>query len=159
MCKTYQIPKTDSEIERSMISPVNPAQYVKTEDLPVDDLEWEELYLQIRLYQYEKKCPFGCRTFKSEHAYQLHLQKHKPQCTDCKIKLKSWKDYSKHLKFCRQKSNTINLPIRPEIKKQPKLKWKCQLCKRRYKTEKDMRSHQINRCEKRYLSNGWIVKI
>ena len=90
---------------------------------------------------------------------QTPVQKQKPQCTDCKIKLKSWKDYWKHLKFCRQKSNTIKLPIRPEVKKQPKLKWKCQLCKRRYKTEKDLRSHQINRCEKRYLSNGWIVKI
>ena len=98
MCKTYQTPKTDSEIERSILSAVNPAQNVKAEDLPIDELGWEELYLQIRTFPTEKMCPFGCRKFKSEHAYQLHLQKHKPQCTDCKLKLKSWRDYSKHLK-------------------------------------------------------------
>ena len=164
MCKTYKAPKSETDIKYCVFGPVNPKQNVKKEDLPDEDdeLGWEELNLSVNFGQIPvKECPICMRKFQSEHAYQIHIQKHKPECVHCLIKLKSWKEYLKHLPYCRKRANVITVPrvhrVQPE--RRQKLKYTCQLCKRKYKKEEHLRNHQINRCEKRYMSNGWIVKI
>ena len=169
MCKTYKSPKSEIEVKISVFSPVNPRQNIKKEDLPDrnDENGWRKLNQTIKygeiLYgeNYVKDCPMCMRYFRSEHAYQIHIQKHKPECVHCLVKLKSWTQYLKHLPYCRNKNGVIEVPRRPFLqpKKKPVLKYTCQLCKRKYKKEEHLRDHQINRCQKRYMSNGWIVKI
>ena len=160
MCKTYKAPKSEIDLKLSVFSPVNPRQ--KKDKIPDrnDDSGWRKLNTTITSgKKHIKSCPMCFRHFQSEHAYQIHIQKHKPQCVHCFIRLKSWKQYLKHLPYCRKRA-VDRVPRRlyqPE--KKPKLKFTCQLCKRIYRKEEHLRYHQINTCEKRYLSNGWIVKI
>ena len=149
----------------SLMSPINPEMAVDRYFLPKDELGWRILRLQIDLHK--KMFPVGycmlCyKSFVSEHAYQIHLMKHKPKCKNCKCEFKTWKAYSRHIPYCSKnplKPYTIIKERQYPVKKQAKFKFRCQLCQKRYKNEKHLRSHQINRCTKRYLENGWIVKI
>ena len=168
MCKTktYKMPKSETDKKVSLFGPVNPKQNVKKEEIPApdDELGWMELNLTVNFGTiWARACPVCARKFVSEHAYQIHVQKHKPKCVHCELKLDSWKQYEQHLPFCRQRTSAIpkqhrdHPTSRPQ--KKPKLKFQCQLCKRKYATERHLRSHQINRCKERYVANGWIVKI
>merc|ERR1712227_969568 len=97
-----------------------------------------------------KNCPVCCKEFKSEHAYQIHVLMHRPVCPHCGMKLKSWTEYSDHILFCSRKYYVRTLPrSNRATDKKPVFKFKCQLCRRRYANEKQLRSHQINRFEKR----------
>ena len=159
MCKTYEHPSSYSEKKESVFAPVNERMLISPEDRPTDELEEMEMNLQITLGRKTiKRCPLCPRFFESEHAYQLHLRKHSPRCPHCSIKLKSWKQMEKHEQSCPRKNGLVLMQRlkRPEKKKRP---FKCQLCKRRYETEQHLRNHQINRCQKRYVSPAWIVKI
>ena len=162
--KSYsdELKKLASE-RNSLLAPRNSA--MRFRDVPKTELDWKILRLKIDLHK--KKCPkFYCRLcykrFTSEHAYQIHLMKHKPKCENCKCEFKSWKAYSKHIPYCSKnywkKYTIIKERVYPE-KKRAKFKLRCQLCQRRYKEEKHLRIHQIHWCTKRYLTNGWIVKI
>ena len=164
MCKSYKKSsiKTDYEKQISALAPVNPRMIISSEDIPQDDLSWSELNMRINSGTEKpvKDCPVCCKKFKSEHAYQIHIRKHKPVCPHCDVKFKSWSKYSEHISYCSRKYYVRTLPRSNQTTaKKPVLKFKCQLCRRRYSNEKQLRSHQINRCEKRYLQNGWVVKI
>ena len=164
MCKSYKqtSTKTDYEKKISVLAPVNPKMIISPEDVPQDELSWSELNMRINsgIEKPVKDCPVCCKEFKSEHAYQIHIRKHRPVCPHCDLKLKSWSEYSEHIPYCSRKYYVRTLPRNNrETQKKPVLKFKCQLCRRRYANEKQLRSHQINRCEKRYLQNGWVVKI
>ena len=159
MTKKYQKPTSHQDQKESVFAPVNERMLVSRENRPKSEIEILELNLSITLARkMTKRCPLCPRFFESEHAYQLHLRKHSPRCPHCSIKLKSWKQMEKHEQSCPRKNGLVVMQrlARPEKKKRP---FKCQLCKRRYESEKHLRNHQINRCQKRYISPAWIVKI
>ena len=107
-----------------------------------------------------KMCQICIRSFSSHHAFQLHVRKHQPQCPYCNINFKSWKEAEKHRVSCSRKYGLSVIQARPEPKmRKEKLPWKCSLCSRRYKKEEEMIKHQIHRCNKRYITKKWIVKI
>ena len=165
--KSYsdELKKLNSELD-SLLAPGNYAmRFYSDDDVPKTELDWKILRLKIDLHK--KIYPyFFCRLcyeeFTSEHAYQFHLMKHKPKCRNCKCEFKSWKAYSKHIPYCSKNEwkpyTIIEERVYPE-KKQAKFKLRCQLCQKRYKDQKHLRNHQIHRCTKRYLKNGWIVKV
>ena len=154
MCKSYKKSKTDYEKRISVLAPVNPQM--------IDPLESPEQVLMVNgVDKPVKDCPICYKYFTSEHAYQIHIRKHRPVCPYCGLKLKSWSEYSEHIPHCRGKYHVRRLPRTTRVYrvKKPVFKYKCQLCKRRYINEKQLQSHQICRCGKRYMKNGWVVKI
>ena len=104
-------------------------------------------------------CPICCKSFNTDLAYQTHVRKHSPQCPYCDLKLNSWNEWNDHMKCCSRKYGVIKCPQRPSPPKPVPTPFKCCLCKRRYQTEQQMITHQIERCKKRYLTDAWIVKI
>ena len=125
MCKTYKTPKSETDVKVSVFSPVNPRQNVKKEDLPDrnDDSGWRKLSENIKYGQIHiKQCQICMRSFQSEHAYQIHIQKHKPECVHCLMKLSSWTQYLEHLPYCKKRA--IYIPRRYiQTEKKPKLKF------------------------------------
>ena len=161
MCKKYVAETSFEEKKLSMMAPVNQRMLVpKNVYDGMDELDEMEFHLEISLgRKMIKNCPFCSQEFKSEHAYQLHIREHKPKCQKCSIKLKSWKNYEKHRFSCPRRVEIKKIERTPDEKVKTKRQFKCQLCQRRYKNETDLRNHHINRCEKRYITPAWTVKI
>ena len=103
-----------------------------------------------------KMCPKVCR---SRHEFYRHVRKHEPKCPNCNITFSSWIEYEDHLIHCARRFGIVQIPERPAPVKTKKLPFKCPLCKRRYERHQHLLNHQIQRCEKRYRSDAWIVKI
>ena len=138
--------KTDEDKKVSVLSAINTSNLTNWDGTPV------------------KACPICYKEFISEHAYQIHIRKHRPVCIRCDLQLKSWSEYSDHIPHCSRKRGAQFVPgnhrrIIGTFQRRPVFKFKCQLCRRRYVNKKQLRNHQINRCEKRYLQNGWVVKV
>ena len=103
-----------------------------------------------------KMCPKVCR---SRHEFQRHVRKHEPRCPNCNITFNSWLEYEDHLIHCARRFGLVIIPERSAPTKPKKLPFRCPLCKRRYERHQHLLNHQIQRCQKRYRSDAWIVKI
>ena len=138
--------KTDHDKKDHVLAPINTSNFTNWDGTPLKD------------------CPICFKEFTSEHAYQIHVRKHRPECIHCDLQLKSWSEYSDHIPHCSRKRGAQFVPgifrrSLGSLHKRPVFKFKCQLCRRRYANQKKLRNHQINRCERRYLRNGWVVKV
>ena len=113
-------------------------------------------------HNYLFRCRICSKTFSSRYAFTIHVNKHKKKCVNCKLTFKTWKEVEDHKDFCSRKNGRIvilprkarNLRIKPK-----KLPFECQLCHRKYECYDHLFKHQFKRCEKRYVSSTWIVKI
>ena len=54
---------------------------------------------------------------------------------------------------------SIDPRVDQQREKKKKYPFKCSLCKRRYEKHEHLYDHQVKRCEKRYVSKRWVVKI
>ena len=78
----------------------------------------------------------------------------------CYIVFKNWKAFEKHSPSCTRKNGVVRIPRR-RVRNETKeiRRFQCQLCNRKYTTHAHLFNHQVQRCEKRYVSDNWIVKI
>ena len=72
-----------------------------------DELEQRQAEI---LFGVGRECPLCLeesnskgKRYKSEHHFQFHLRRHKPQCPSCRIRLKKWSQYRQHLPYCSHK--------------------------------------------------------
>ena len=120
----------------------------------------------------ERKIVFECRIciqrknrfikkFTSIIALTKHIHRHTKKCEDCRQVFKTWKEVHEHEKFCPRRFGVCDRrPERSQRAPKPvKLRYKCQLCKRKYQTKDHLLNHQINRCAARYRTRAWVVKI
>ena len=120
----------------------------------------------------ERKIVFECRIciqrkirnpkkFTSIIALTKHIHNHTKRCEDCRQVFKTWKEVHEHEKFCPRRFGVCDRrPERSQRAPKPlKLRYKCQLCKRKYQTKDHLLNHQINRCAARYRTHAWVVKI
>jgi hypothetical protein len=101
------------------------------------------------------------RSYDSIHGLSIHLSCHK-QCPKCDLKFQNYKDLVSHQVFCSRRFGIKICPRRPPSRavNQKKVKsYKCQLCEKKFKSEQVLRHHHVFKCEKRYISKSWCVKI
>lgn len=113
--------------------------------------------------QFVRRCLLCDRQFASPHAFQMHMKKHEPRCVHCHLGFENWSQFERHLPFCRRR-----LPVLPRqrrtLAQQPRGReiprpFQCALCRRKYEKHRQLVRHQIARCDKRYVRDGWVVKI
>ena len=106
------------------------------------------------------ECRLCGKIMRSRYQHYVHVRKHSPECFHCHMDFDSWKEFKRHIPVCPRRKGIIRIPRRlppnPKIKKRP---FKCQLCNRRYTDHNHLYNHQVQRCEKRYVADSWIVKI
>jgi hypothetical protein len=128
----------------------------------------ESASLQLVPYSYnigtrkEYLCRMCFKCFNSKFGFHRHVIKaHKATCYDCSLDFKNWNQFKAHLPHCARKFGITTIRPRQNSRpvKKPKLKFECQLCKRKYEKAEHLRNHQINRCKKRYVTDTWVVKI
>ena len=106
------------------------------------------------------KCKICSKMCRSKHDFHTHVRTHEARCAHCHIKFKNWKEFEKHIPSCTRKNGIVRIPRRPiRNQKKEKRPFKCQLCDRKYLTYAHLFNHQVQRCNKRYLTDAWIVKI
>ena len=106
------------------------------------------------------KCKICSKMCRSKHDFHIHVRTHDARCVHCHIKFKNWKEFEKHIPSCTRKNGIVCIPRRPiRNQKKEKRPFKCQLCDRKYLTYAHLFNHQVQRCNKRYLTDAWIVKI
>jgi hypothetical protein len=107
-----------------------------------------------------KMCP---RSFSSAYALQRHVMSHS-KCQHCGVKLRSRDELINHHHFCSRRFGVIRRarppprPLAVNLTSSDRVHH-CLLCNRRYASADHLRSHQIYRCEKRYVAPAWCVKI
>lgn len=105
------------------------------------------------------KCKICYKVCRSKHEFHVHIRSHEAQCFHCSIVFKSWKEFEKHIPACTRKNGVIRIPRRHTRNgKKEVRRFQCQLCNRKYLTHAHLFNHQVQRCEKRYVSENWIVK-
>ena len=109
--------------------------------------------------QYAYKCRICKKIFESKIAFTCHVNKHTKRCVNCRLVFKTWKEVDDHEEFCPRRFGRIVLPKRSKPAVPKTLRYKCQLCKRKYETKDHLFKHQFRNCSKRYVTPAWIVKI
>ena len=106
------------------------------------------------------ECKLCGKIMRSKYQHYVHVRKHSPECFHCFMDFDSWKEFKRHIPVCPRRKGIIRIPRRLpqnlQVKKRP---FKCQLCNRRYTDHSHLYNHQVQRCEKRYVADSWIVKI
>ena len=106
------------------------------------------------------KCRICLKVCRSKHEFHVHVRSHDAQCLHCYIVFNTWNEFEKHIPSCTRKNGIVRIPRRPirNVKKEIR-RFQCQLCNRKYTTHAHLFNHQVHRCQKRYVSDNWIVKI
>ena len=139
-----------------------PVTYMNPADIKIEPNEEDHIVVpQEEREQYVYKCRVCRKTFESRYAFTVHVNKHEKKCTNCKCVYESWKELEDHEPFCaRRFGRTI---INTRYSRRPKTPkptpYKCSLCKRKYETYNHLFKHQVHRCQKRYITKKWVVKI
>ena len=119
-----------------------------------------EIVFTCRICTYERKVR-NPKKFKSIIALTKHLNQHTKRCPDCRQVFKTWREIDQHEPHCPRRFGVHD--VRPERRPKPekpvKTPFRCQLCKRKYRTKDHLINHQINRCVARYRTHAWVVKI
>ena len=106
------------------------------------------------------ECKLCGKIMRSRYQHYVHVRKHSPECFHCFMDFDSWKEFKRHIPVCPRRKGIIRIPRRlPQNLKPKKRPFKCQLCNRRYTDHSHLYNHQVQRCEKRYVADSWIVKI
>ena len=106
------------------------------------------------------KCKICFKVCRSKHEFHAHVRSHDAQCVHCYIVFKNWKEFEKHIPSCTRKNGVVRIPRRRVRNEKKEIRrFQCQLCNRKYTTHAHLFNHQVQRCEKRYVSDNWIVKI
>ena len=109
--------------------------------------------------QYVYKCRICKKMLESKYAFTCHVNKHKKRCEKCRLTFKTWKQVEDHEQFCSRRYGRIVLPKRFKPSPPINLRFKCQLCYRKYEKKAHLFNHQLLDCSKRYVTPAWIVKI
>jgi len=109
------------------------------------------------------KCRICQKVMKTKYEFYCHVNTHPAKCVNCHVTYKSWKKLEEHEVYCTRRFGRTILSMDPRVERQREKKkkypFKCSLCKRRYEKHEHLYDHQVKRCEKRYVSKQWVVKI
>ena len=104
---------------------------------------------------------------KTKYEFYCHINTHPATCVNCHVTYKTWKKLEEHEDYCTRRFGRTILSVDPRLEQQrekmrekkKKYPFKCILCKRRYVKHEHLHDHQVKRCEKRFASKQWVIKI
>ena len=106
------------------------------------------------------RCEFCTRRFTSIYEKSRHENTHRNvNCPNCHLVCATPKDLRDHFDFCSRKNGIKIIPRIQRNKPEPKRRFSCCLCNRKYIKYQHLFDHQVKRCQKRYQSERWVVKI
>ena len=141
---------------------ISPETFMNPADVKIEPDSSDEIRIPPEnLEQFAFKCRICAELFTSRYAFTLHVNKHEKKCVNCKVVYQTWKEVENHEPFCaRRFGRKIIVPrVNSRREKVKKLTHKCSLCNRRYEKYQQLFNHQVHRCQKRYVTSKWVVKI